>query len=85
MKMQSNFAISYTTMQPSICKENTMIINKYVLGKEPKKRMKQQSWSPDEIEYIQTHTVIDSMQHLHRTEKSIKMKLWRLNKQSNNF
>lgn len=53
--------------------------------KRTKKRMKQQSWSPDEIKYIQTHTVIDSMKHLNRTEKSIKMKLWRLNKQSNNF
>ena len=53
--------------------------------KRTKKRMKQESWSPDEIKYIQTHTVIDSMQYLNRTENSIKMKLWRLSKQRNNL
>lgn len=42
-----------------------------------------QSWSASELEYIQTHTIQESITHLHRTEQSIKMKLWRI-RQSNN-
>lgn len=49
-----------------------------------KKRIKQQSWSKNEITYIQEHSIEESMQHLNRSKQSIKMKLWRI-RQSNNL
>lgn len=47
-----------------------------------KPRLREQSWSMAEIQYIQTHTIQESMTHLHRTKSSIKTKLWRI-RQSN--
>lgn len=50
--------------------------------KRTKKKIYSQSWTLEEIEFIKTHTVKESTIHLQRTEKSIKMKLWRV-KQNN--
>lgn len=50
--------------------------------KRTKKKIYSQSWTSEEIEFIKTHNVKESMIHLQRTEKSIKMKLWRV-KQNN--
>lgn len=52
--------------------------------KRTKKRIKQQSWSLDEINFIKCHTIEESMIQLNRSNNSIKMKLWRI-RQSNNF
>lgn len=43
-----------------------------------KPKISSKSWSDEEIDYIQTHSVKESMNHLNRTESSIKMRLWRL-------
>ena len=51
--------------------------------KRTKKKMHQTSWSQYEINYIQTHSIQESMTVLKRTESSIKNKLYKL-KQSNN-
>ena len=52
--------------------------------KRTKKRIRQKSWTIDDINFIKTHDIRESMIVLNRTEKSIKMKLWKL-RQSNNF
>ena len=39
-----------------------------------------QMWTVYELNFIQTHSVQESIQTLHRTEQSIRMKLWRLSK-----
>lgn len=52
--------------------------------KRTKKRIRQKSWTIDDINFIKTHDIKESMIVLNRTEKSIKMKLWKL-RQSNNF
>lgn len=43
-----------------------------------KKGSGKQSWTDEEIDYITTHNVEDSIKTLGRTEQSIKMKLYRL-------
>lgn len=45
-----------------------------------KKKLNHQSWSGEELQFIKTHTIEESMFKLDRSEQSIKMKLWRLSK-----
>lgn len=52
--------------------------------KRTKKHHIERSWSFEELTFIQTHTIEESIQHLNRTKSAIKTKLWRLNIQSNN-
>jgi len=49
--------------------------------KRPKtlKRISKKFWEPWEDKYILTHSIEESCIHLGRTEKSIKMRIWRLN------
>lgn len=42
------------------------------------KKMPHQIWTPKDITYIQTHSIEESKEHLHRSASSIKTKLWRL-------
>ena len=40
-------------------------------------------WTDEEIEFVKTHTLEESIEHINRTENSIKIKLYRLGKGNN--
>jgi len=48
-----------------------------------KKKINSRYWTEYEDDYILNHNVEKSMKELNRTEKSVKMRLWRLKKKSN--
>lgn len=49
-----------------------------------KKRVNERSWTDEEIDYIQVHTIDESVKILNRTRSSIKMKIYRLRKSNKN-
>lgn len=46
--------------------------------KRTKKKVNERAWTSEEIAFIISHSVKESSEKLHRTERSVKMKLWRL-------
>ena len=43
-----------------------------------KKRTRKKFWTPEEDEYVLTHTIEESMTHLDRTKDSVKSRKYRL-------
>lgn len=58
-------------------------VQKLLLWKRPnnwRNKSIQKGWTEDQDNYIKRHTVQESMNFLKRTEQSVKLRLWRLNK-----
>lgn len=53
-----------------------------LLWKRTKKKVHSRAWTKEEDEYIMNNSIENSMEFLHRTEQSVKMRLYRLKKKS---
>lgn len=75
--MLGNFIYKDSTIEMNRKYNNYL---KFSSWKRLKSKHNKRSWTLDEDSYIKNHSIEESIVHLNRTHNSIKMRLWRLNK-----